>query len=385
MRKVAILDGQTIQAISIAKSLSKEGYYIILICENKYSYGYYTKYANEKIIAPSTKNNTGQFHQFFLDFLKYNNVDIVIPMNDYSANYLSLNKNQLKQYANFIIPDYPIFMTAYDKNKLMKICYDNNFPHPKTFDLKTKPLAEIHQNIRFPAIIKPNITTGARGFSIIYSTDELEKKLPSIVNAYGACHLQEFIPEGGKQFKVEIFIQNQSLINATVIHKIRFYPEKGGSSCYNKTIVKDDLIELCFNILKTIQWEGFADFDLIEDPRDGIIKVMEINPRVPACINASLISGVNFAENIASVSLGLPPTKYIYTPGYYLRYLGLDLLWFIKSKNKLKISSSWFKCFFNSKHFLQDGNFDDPKPFIFGTLGGIIKQLNPRFRAEKKI
>ena len=41
--KVGILDGQTIQTLPVAKSLKQLGYYVILLCDSKKSYGYYSK------------------------------------------------------------------------------------------------------------------------------------------------------------------------------------------------------------------------------------------------------------------------------------------------------------------------------------------------------
>ena len=384
MKKVVILDAQTIQTLSVAKSLNKHGYYVILLCDSKNSYGYRTKYADEKIITPSTKDKLNEFHLFFIEFLKKKGIDIIIPMNDYSAKYLSLNKNIVEKYSNFLIPDIDIFMKGYDKNLLMKACYINGFPHPKTADLTLMKINEAINYVGFPSLIKPNETTGARGFAIVNSFEEIYEKLPNIQKNYGNCHLQEFITTGGKQFKVELFIFDNKLFNSTVIHKIRFYPEKGGSSCFNQTIKRDDLVVLCFELLKKINWVGFADFDLIEDPRDGVVKIMEINPRIPACINASFNAGVDFIENIVSGTLGNQPIEYDYKPGNYLRYLGLDLLWFISSKNRFTIQPSWFKGLLSSKQFLQDGSWDDMKPFLFGTIGGFLKQLNPKFRAAKK-
>lgn len=384
MKKAIILDAQTIQTLPVAKSLKTHGFYVILLCDNINSYGYHTKYADNRIIVPSTKEDEEEFHNFFTSFISNEIFDLVIPMNDYSAHYLSSNRDQLLKKINFIIPPYDIFMTGYDKNKLMKVCFDNHFPHPTSFDLSDGTLDHAGTQVKFPALIKPNITTGARGFTIVNSISEINEKLPGIILSYGDCHLQEYIPHGGKQYKVELFVKDQKLINSTVIHKIRFYPKKGGSSCFNQTVERKNLVSLCYNVLKRIKWEGFADFDLIEDPRDGIVKIMEINPRIPACIKASFNAGVDFVENIVNGSLGLPLTKYKYEPGNYLRYFGLDLLWFFTSNRRFISKPFWFKGIFSSKQFLQDGSLDDIKPFLIGTIWALTNQLNPRFRASKK-
>ncbi len=384
MKKAVLLDGSAIQALPVAKSLKQQGYHLVILCDTKRSYGYRTKYSDRKIISPSIRTNISAFHQFFLNLIRNEHFDVSIPLGDYSARYLSLYMKELKPFTSFIIPSYEVFMNGYDKNELMRTCRINNFPHPCTFDLSSDNLDMACQYVGFPALIKPNQTTGVRGFAIVNSKDDLTEKLPNIIKHYGPCHLQEFIPPGGRQFMVDLFISNGSVINSTVIHKIRYYPEKGGSGCFSQTVYENDAVELCANVLKEIKWDGFAEFDLIEDPRDKVIKIMEINPRIPACIKASFSSGVDFVENIVNGSLGLPATKYTYKPGSYLRYFGLDLLWFIKSKHRFKVSPSWFKALLNSNHYLQDGSLADPLPFVYGTLGGLFKQFDPRFRASKK-
>lgn len=383
MKKIVILDAQTIQTIAVAKSLKMHNYYVILMCDSKNSYGFHTKYADRKIIVPSIQSETEAFHLFFMEFLQNEKIDVVIPMNDYSARYLSRNKDTLEELTNFIIPSYDIFINAYNKNRLMKICETYGFPHPKTVDLTTCNIDEVDKLIKFPALIKPNISTGARGIAIVESISEIQKKLPHIVDIYGDCHLQQFIPSGGHQYKVELFISARKLINYAVIDKIRFYPPKGGSSCYIQTVERQDLIDICFNLSLVLNWEGFIDFDLIEDPRDGIVKIMEINPRIPATIKASIISGVDFIENIVDGSLKKPVKTYKYIPGKYLRYLGMDLLWLFTPKNQVKAKSSWIKTLFSSSEYLEDGSFDDMNPFIYGTIGGILKQMNRHFRESK--
>jgi len=384
MYRVAILDGQTVQALPVVQSLKKQGYYVILFCETKTSYGYHTRFADEKIVVPSTKKDTKEFHEQFIAYLKHSPVDVVLPMNDNSAHYMSLYKSVLLEYCRLFIPDYGTFMNGYDKNRLMTLCREKGFPHPVTSDLSQNSVEEAAERVGFPSLIKPNITTGARGFAIVHSTGELRQKLIEIEKVYGHCHLQEFIPSGGRQFKVQLFIQEQKLVNATIVHKIRYYPEKGGSSCFLQSVENKELTHLCFDVLRTLQWEGFADFDLIEDPRNGTVKIMEINPRIPACIKASFTAGVDFAENIVDASLGKPARTHRYNPGGYLRYLGFDILWLIKSKKPFKTEPSWFQTLFRSDHYLQDGSMSDPKPFLFGTWSGIRKQLDPDLRKEKE-
>ena len=113
--KIGILDGQSIQALIFSKQLKGKGHDVILFCSEKLSYGYFTRYASKKIICPSSQEE-GLYHEFILSYLKNNQLDVLIPMNDYSAKYLSSKKDVLSGFVNFVIPDYKVFMKGYNKN-----------------------------------------------------------------------------------------------------------------------------------------------------------------------------------------------------------------------------------------------------------------------------
>ncbi len=76
----------------------------------------------KKYICPSSKENISTYHEFILNYVKDNTVDVLIPMNDDSAKYLSSYKTALLKHANFSIPNLDVFMRGYDKNQLMQVC-----------------------------------------------------------------------------------------------------------------------------------------------------------------------------------------------------------------------------------------------------------------------
>ena len=117
--------------------------------------------------------------------------------------------------------------------------------------------------------------------------------------------------------------------------KNRWFPVEGGSSTLNITIDRPDIVETCSRLLKTIGWQGCADVDLIQDPRDRIAKVMEINPRVSGSVKICFEAGIDLARQIIEYEFGEEVTKYRdYKLGQRLRCSQTDLLWFLKSPNR---------------------------------------------------
>lgn len=379
-KRVLILDGQAVQTLVVAKMLVRHKYEVYLFCDDKWTYGYHTRYARRAVIAPDVRDREA-YKRYLIDFIADNKIDVLIPMTDETARLLSIEKEVLSSIVRFIMPDFEVFERGYDKQQLMALCASNGFPHPRTLDLET----ELNGAVEFiyPALIKPNHMTGGRGMTLVNSYDEFDKVYPVIRESYGPCHLQEFIPMGGRQLKVQLFFAHDGdTIATSVIHKQRFYPENGGSSCCNVTIKDDALTSLCASVLRKIGWIGFADFDLIEDPRDNVIKIMELNPRVPACVKSAIESGADYATLIADASLNRPLSQFGYDPGHQLRHIGFELLWFMYSKNRFKTTPNWFR-FFGRNLSFQDFSWCDPLPFFFGSVGNLKKQLNPQFRKVK--
>lgn len=369
------------QTLPIAKSLYKKGYRLIGTFHDNLSYGTHSRYIHEKIQLTCTAEN--DIVDTLIKIIKQRDIDVIIPFGDSSAEILSKNKEQLIRYVKLTIPDYDVFMSAYDKNKLMRLCRKNNYPHPITIDLSDNPTENELVNFPYPALIKPNITTGGRGMTLVRSYTDYQNKIGNIVSKYGDCHLQQFIPEGGRQIKVQLFVDKKGNRQiGSVIWKQRYYPEKGGSSCCNVTIDAPELIELCGAVLHDLTWEGFADFDLIEDLRDGQLKIMEINPRFPACLKSAVESGIDYAEIQVDYTLGKLVKNYVYRPGAKLRHIGFEILWFISSKNRFKTTPNWSN-WISPRLYFQDFSFSDPLPFIFGTWGNIKKILGSNLIKEK--
>lgn len=82
---------------------------------------------------------------------------------------MSHYKRELLELSGVLIPDKTIFDDGYDKNKLMKVCRENGFPHPLTIDLfGIKDFDNNNELVDFsyPALLKPNLTSGGRGHDI---------------------------------------------------------------------------------------------------------------------------------------------------------------------------------------------------------------------------
>lgn len=381
MSKVLILDNGT-QGYITVQSLKKVGHTVNLLYRISHNYADDSKYLDWKYKTEATYESN-EYLELVKKIIIERQIEVIIPMSDLSSMFLSRNKKKLQSQVKYVLPDIDVFERGYDKNSLMALCAKNGYPHPQTINDVTDISWIKKENLHFPLLIKPNHTCGGRGMTLARNYEELVEKFPRIYQQYGDCHLQEYIPQGGTQVEVQLYInEHKDLVESSVIYKYRWYPENGGSSCCATAVKNDAIVDTCYRLLKDIGWVGFADFDTIEDPRTGELLIMELNPRVPACVKAAVKSGTDWPNIIVSAYLGKPYQNKAFKKGILLKHLGMEALWFIYSKNRFKTKPSLFNVLGKDVYF-QDLDWCDPIPFIKGSWHNFLQQLNPSFRKSK--
>lgn len=363
------------QGLAMIHALYKAGFRVVLFYSEKHNYADHSRYIDKKYHINDDKRSI-TFLQQLQSIIKKEKIDVLIPMGDAVAEYVSEHKVVLQAIAHLDCPDYDSFMRGYDKNKLLTLCRENGYPHPKTVDLSTLDIdnTEELKNFPYPAMLKPNLTTGGRGMTLVVNYEQLKSLYPELHKQYGNYHLQQFIKPGGRQVKVQLYVDhNKNLVASSMLEKRRWYPVQGGSNCCAISIREEATIDMCYHILLDIDWLGFADFDLIEDPKTHQLLVMEINPRVPACIKSPIAAGLNWGEVMVNAALGMQQKEYQYREGVVLRHLGFEVLWFLKSPDRLRTKPNWFKFFGKNIYYQDMSDWTDPIPFFAGTWNNIKK------------
>ena len=388
MAKILLLDGEGVQVVCMARELNKLGHELTALCAQKMSSGYATRYLHHKYKCPDLHHQPDEYKEYFYNHLKANQYDLIIPMGDESAFFLSQVKPSVMTLCPqtvCAIEDYETFEWANDKQKLMEVCEKYDIVHPKTRAITVETTKEVVEYVGFPAMIKPNLSAGAKGITRVNSMEEIQAALPSLLEAFGACTLQQYVEQPDYYYNVMLFRTKEGKTAAYTVIKIRrYFPLKGGSSCYSETVEHPFLVQQCEQCLEKLNWHGFADFDVLEDKLTGDLKIIEINPRVPSSLQASFAAGVNYAEVFVDEYLGggFKGKKYEYKVAQQVRWFGLDVMWFLMSPQRFSYRPSWFR-FWGKNVCYHDGCWSDPMPMIAGCLQGVTKYLDPNFRKAK--
>ena len=364
--RVLLIEGGTRQTLPMAYAFKKLNCFVATYNKSKLDVGYSSRYPDKKYKGYFNKDDEDGTYAAVLNILKTDKFDLVVPLSDFSAIMLSKHKNEVSAYACVAVNDYGVLSYASDKLKTMRAAADIGVPHPRTyFDVTC---VEDLKNADYPIVVKPRTGYGSIGFHVVNGYDDLVKLNPDMT-AYLA---QEYVPQDGVQYKCEVYIDRSGDVkSACVFDKTRWFPIDGGSTCCSTTVEQPVVIDDCCRLLKYIKWLGYADIDLIEDKRDGKIKIMEINPRITASVKLCFYAGVDFAKQLSEDALNKSVALFEdYKKGLTLRYFHTDLLWFLKSKNRFKAKPSWFSW---RKTKDQIWSIKDPIPWFTYSLQGVLK------------
>lgn len=381
--QVLLVDGYARQTLCMAKALKKLGAVVSVACFSKLDVGYASKYPDHKLLFPCDKEDYKEQERCVSEQIKKGLYDVVIPMTDHSATYLSRKKTELSNYAKIAVNDWDRFELVIDKIQTMRICAEHHIPAPVTLYTED-PVKEIDAgSLEFPIVVKPRTAAGSIGFNIVQNREQLVALLRDYDNANGPLLVQEYIPQNGPQYGAEVFRDNDGNIKACLVAKIpRWFPLDGGSRVLSVSIHDEKIKKACIDLVNAIDWKGYANIDLVYDCHCNEPRILEINPRTGASILIDFECGIDLARLILENELGYEVTEMMeYPDDKQVSCFLVDFLWLLKCKDRFKANPSWFR-----RGKIRDIIFswDDPKPFLSFCLQSAMSYKHAMKQRERR-
>lgn len=131
--RALLLDGHTIQALPMMKALTRLNAEITIFCEDRISYGYFSRYARHRVLCPAPKTDEAAYLDFLLEYIRMYPQDLVIPLFNDTAEFASRHKAEIEASGSKVdIPAWEVFIRGHDKELLMETCKTLGIPHPRT-------------------------------------------------------------------------------------------------------------------------------------------------------------------------------------------------------------------------------------------------------------
>ncbi|WP_130805359.1 carboxylate--amine ligase [Senegalia massiliensis] len=374
--KAVVLGANYYIGLSIIRSLGIEGINVTAIdYSKKDTYGFHSKYLNEKLIAPHYKEHPDELVDFLISYAKkQDKKPVLFPSADPYVEFIDKYLYKLKKY--YLIPqnEKGLYTTVMNKESLHRLAEKHNIAVPETVRLNEENYIEkVERIIKYPCIVKPvDSPSFVRKFKIklfkVYNRDDLINSIKKATDENLEVIIQRIIPGfDDHMYTFDAYVdQYNKVTHWMTCQKLRQYPINFGASVYTSQKYIPELYHIAANFLEAIGFKGFSEIEFKKDAETGKYYLIEINARTTNLNSLIYKCGLNMPYIAYRELIGEPlnPKSINYDTNLTFWYAYEDLLAvkdYIKTKQLtfLKVLSSYFK---PKAYAIWD--IKDPKPAI---------------------
>lgn len=227
-----------------------------------------------------------------LDILANNKVDVLVPGNQVGP--FAQHRERLSQAVQMLVPSEVAWAAAYYNDQTLASCRQLGIPCPLEFDAE-QGLAYLRQDPRHKIMIKPRADLGGgQGLELVHSEARLATLLETLDPS--ASFMQEYIPGPVQNMRsvAVLYDQRSQLRMFFSSHKLRQWPQQGGICALGRSTYEPELASFAQAFFEHWQWQGVAEVEIKIDARNGLPRLIEINPRFWGHTHYAVQAGANF-------------------------------------------------------------------------------------------
>ena len=332
---VLITSGSWNAALVVMKSLAQRGCRVYLLDSDPYCAGFRSKYCSGGIITPR-ESDKEVYVDALVKILSAQKFDLLVPMSDHTTEFLSEERDRITPYTHMLLPSRELISLARFKDKAYRFMQENDIAIPKTyFPRSFEDVARLAESIAYPCVAKKLRGSANRGNTYFYDKQGLEDYYRGLKKEDLWPVIQEFVQ--GDFYGVTAIAHNGEILDCFMYTARQEYA-LNGTPPYGKSVIDEDLFQIVQKIIRLLKWEGAINLDFLKS-KDGGLKFLEINPRLPGSMDFIYAAGLDFPSLYLDLALGKADAKFkgfSYKPGMKFRFvLPLELIYTFKNKKHL--------------------------------------------------
>lgn len=249
-------------------------------------------------------------------------VDVLLPLSTEDQEFFAERETQFRDIGVRVATSRLAGLgIANDKFALMEACRRAGIPCPRYHAVtSTGELRRAAESVGFPDapfVLKLNRGTGMSGVKIVHPTldplarlfdrdnlnvpyDDVVAALGSITGAFPPMHVAEYLP--GQEFSVDILCQDGDVLSSVVRARMATLYGLATHAVVRYEPTADATARA---VVAALGLSYVVNVQLRCD-RDGVPKLMEVNPRIPGTIGLTVAAGVNMPYLMVKLALGEP-------------------------------------------------------------------------------
>ncbi len=302
-----------VNGLGAIRCLGRAGVPVIAVDHRTWALGFRSRYAN-RFIAPDPLEDEEGFVAALLELGDAVGRPMpVFPTHDEHLNTLARHRDELGDRIRCPFPSWSVLEPLQSKRRQLEAAESVGLSVPQTHHPRSAAEAgSAAGEIGFPVLVKPSDNVV---FKRLYRRQAfLCSDAAELDRAYGLAEpyepmVQEFIPGGDDclwTFGTYIAADGEVLVRFSG-RKLRQTRRNMGSARIGEAVWDDEVVDAGLAVLRELAFHGIAQVEWKRDPRDGRLKLIEVNPRLWQWHELSGLCGADIATTAYEDLIGLRP------------------------------------------------------------------------------
>jgi predicted ATP-grasp superfamily ATP-dependent carboligase len=279
-----VVDVGWVNGLAAIRSLGRAGVRVLALDHRRSALGFRSRYA-EAVLCPDPQDEDA-----FVSFLAELGEGLdrpapLFPTHDEPLNAIARGRSRLGGRFRYPFPPWELLSRVQSKRAQLEAAAEAGLAVPRT--LHPDSLEEARAaaaELGYPVLVKPSATEGfRRRFGRpLRCEDELQ-----LERAYAEAEpyqpmVQEVVPGGddGLYTLGSYLTEDGEALGLFCGRKLRQSPPLVGTCRVGEAVWLDEVAEQALAVLRVLRFHGISQVELKRDPRDGELKLMEVNPRL---------------------------------------------------------------------------------------------------------
>jgi predicted ATP-grasp superfamily ATP-dependent carboligase len=348
-------------------------------------WGMFSRYCLEKFAIPAGVEPA----VYWTDLLLGDNAQrlhghMIFACSDEALEFLATQHSDLKRHYILDIARPELVLDLLDKRKTLEVAKAASIAVPSFWKVtRLADLSAIRTEITYPALVKPvhshkfSQIFGEKLFVVRQGFAELEKKVSLALDHGLEVAIVEMIPGPDNllsSYNAYITDDGATLFSFTK-RVLRRYPVNNGNGCFHATAAEPEAARSGRQLFSAIGMRGFANVEFKRDPRDGVLKIIEVNSRFTAAHELMARAGIPIGVLIYCHLTQQPvPAFTECEAGLHLWYPLRDFLSFLQLRHRGEITArEWLGSIAGKPVVFPVFRWDDLWPMFHAGLSNAMR------------
>jgi carbamoylphosphate synthase large subunit len=329
---VLVTSGWVRTAYNIVESLGRKGIPVHVVDYSPHAMCRRSRWTKSFHLVPNYREEPKAYAQAVGEVARTVGARVLIPVLE-DVITLAAYEAMLPKELAFVHADVGILRLANDKWEVTRVCQRLDVPCAVSFvpasidDLRCRA-----NELEYPAVIKTRIGNAGKGVVIVKNANDLVEQFRKVIDRFSIPAgkwpmVQEFL--GSDVAGVCMIYDRGRVVAASAETYLRCKEgNRFSTSVYRLSTHDPEGLGNCMKVADALGWHGVLHFDLIRDPKTGVPKITEINPRFWGGLSVAIAAGIDFPYLLYELALtkriSRPPRTY--RDGVYARWVLGDLI-----------------------------------------------------------